>query len=158
MHYVEIKCQNCGIIKTYPYADRSRKYCSRSCKFKKERTGKISPNYKGGRRKNNGYIVILKKDHPQADRDGYIEEHRLIMEQKLGRYLTKNEVVHHMNHIQDDNRPENLMLLTKSTHATLHAIGNKWWLGKKQTEETKRKMSLSMTGLKHTSKKKKLKK
>lgn len=49
-------------------------------------------------------------------------QHVVIMEEYLGRRLTKSEVVHHINGCKDDNRIENLQLMTKSEHSRLHAI------------------------------------
>ena len=48
-------------------------------------------------------------DHPHAVR-GYVRKHRLVMEKKLGRYLTRTEVVHHRDDNPGNNRLSNLKL------------------------------------------------
>src|SRR3990167_10093917 len=82
------------------------KFCSHSCQ-----KGKYNSFWHGGITKHKrGYVLIRKPDHPNANSRGYVNEHRLIMEKYLGRYLKHEEVVHHINGIRDDNCLENLEL------------------------------------------------
>lgn len=85
-------------------------------------TGEKAVNWKGGRVVDkHGYILIYMPTHPNAT-GNYVFEHRLVMENKLGRLLGRREQVHHMNHITSDNRPENLMLLDIGEHSRLHRL------------------------------------
>lgn len=100
------------------FSDKHRKNLSKSHKGKF--TGFDSPHWKGIRKHSAGYILIYKPEHPFCDHKGYVFEHRLVMEEKVGRYLTLNEIAHHINGVRNDNRPENLELLTKFIHKSYH--------------------------------------
>src|SRR3990167_6942534 len=100
-----IICKQCG-KKTHKYDDhkRIRQFCNNKCSLtwiarhrKNSRGWIISPK---------GYKMIY---NPKTQK--YIMEHRLIMEKEMGRFLEKDEVVHHRNGIKNDNRIENLELM-----------------------------------------------
>ncbi len=84
---------------------------------------------RGGRFINTqGYIFIHKSEHPFATKQGYVREHRLVMEEYLGRYLDPSEAVHHINGIKTDNKIENLKLMTFSEH-TINHLKENWEKG-----------------------------
>jgi hypothetical protein len=77
--------------------------------------------WKGGRTVHgDGYIYVYAPYHPHRNKHGQVLEHRIVMEEYVGRYLTSSEEVHHINGNKHDNRIENLRMLTTSDHAILH--------------------------------------
>jgi hypothetical protein len=133
-------CIVCGkSFRTYLSWDK--KYCSKKCSdpitlFKTGHISKVNstsfragpahPRWKGWRYCGRGgkYKELRMPTHPYAKR-GYYREHRYVMEQKLGRYLTPEEEVHHIDGNGWNNAPENLRLIkNKSEHVKLeHRIG-----------------------------------
>jgi hypothetical protein len=80
-----------------------------------ERCAENHPNWKNGINATKGYVKIYQPNHPHSNKK-YVLLHRLVAEEKLGRFLNKEEVVHHINCIKNDNRIENLYLFTKREH------------------------------------------
>ncbi|RLG15242.1 hypothetical protein DRN69_03350 [Candidatus Pacearchaeota archaeon] len=95
-------------------------------KMSEAHKGEKNNNWKGGRKKGSGgYIFIYSPNHPYNIYN-YVYEHRLVVESQIGRYLTPKEVVHHINGVRDDNRPENLIcFIDDSAHHRYHKNPNK---------------------------------
>lgn len=68
----------------------------------------------------NGYKLVYAPNHPRKNEAGYVREHVIVMEQHIGRYLTDDEVVHHIDFNRGNNDISNLRLMTRSMHSTLH--------------------------------------
>jgi acetyltransferase-like isoleucine patch superfamily enzyme len=93
------------------------KYCSYGCykEVQKKMVGEDAFNWKGGRRSDkDGYIFIRHNGE-------YVREHRKIVADAIGRELTADEVVHHINGLKNDNRLDNLLLFpNESQHQKFH--------------------------------------
>lgn len=89
--------------------------------------GADNGRWRGGRfRTSHGYIAVrVPPDHPHAwgahPRLKYAYEHIVVAMKFLGRPLRQDEVVHHLNENKEDNRKENLEVLTRREHAAHHA-------------------------------------
>lgn len=66
--------------------------------------------------KHGGYVYLRIPNYPSAQKNGTILEHRYVMEKFLGRQLTRDEIIHHLNGIRNDNRIENLAIVGKHSH------------------------------------------
>lgn len=95
----------------------------------RDQSGSKNGNWRGGRvmqgrragRPNfedSGYWYVWMPEHPNATKGGYVAEHVAVA---APGGLGPDEVVHHINLRKRDNRPENLIRLTRKAHADLHA-------------------------------------
>ena len=105
------------------------------------RGGPAHPDWKGGVHVDRqGYVFVYAPWHPRKKKYGnYVLLSRLLMEQKIGRLLRREEVVHHINDDRGDNRIENLQLFsTNADHLreTLKGKRPKWTpAGRRRTLE-----------------------
>ena len=72
----------------------------------------------------NQYKMICAHGHPRANKIGFVAEHIIVAEKMIGRHITKDEVVHHIDGDKKNNSPENLMVFsTKAEHTLFHHGG-----------------------------------
>lgn len=110
--------------------------CSRKCDTLRRTTNTVGREHNGrpAVRDHAGYIRVWEPDHPNAFRNGWVLEHRLVMEQVLGRLLATGEHVHHINGQKWDNRPENLAVLGHSEHSVITQAERKTELAQVRAE------------------------
>lgn len=78
---------------------------------------KITSICKGG-----GYMYCRTHPvHPKANSKGLYPLHRVLVENNLGRYLSKDEVVHHKDEDKSNNSIDNLQVLKRSDHSAHHS-------------------------------------
>jgi hypothetical protein len=139
---VPVMCGDCQKVRTVPCSQIKHSYksfgiytglcraCHRLVANEKVRAGWIKST--GRTMDSRGYIrmnlKLLSPDVrllalPMIVRGtNYVLEHRIVMAQSLGRSLTKQEAVHHLNGIKHDNRIENLLLTNHLEHAKIEVL------------------------------------
>lgn len=88
--------------------------------------GELNPAWKGGRYSDGkGYVMVFAPDHPFADCNRRVREHRLVMEQMIGRYLQPGEVVDHRDGDGMNNHPDNLRLFASNAEHLAATLAGK---------------------------------
>lgn len=122
VRYCSYDC--CWAARRWAYRGKRNPYFGKthSVEVTAKMRGPNHHNWQGGRfRHPEGYVYVLRREHPRANRGGYVYEHILVAEGMTGRTLTKGEVVHHINGVKHDNRPENLLVFkTNQEHLAHH--------------------------------------
>lgn len=77
-----------------------------------------------------GYVMVSNPTHHRAEQNGYVYEHVMVAEEKLGRLLKDSEVVHHEDENKQNNNPDNLFVFaTNADHSRFHKNGVKILVG-----------------------------
>lgn len=73
------------------------------------------------------YLQALVPEHPRSNKDGWIAMHSVVAENKIGRLLRADEVVHHRDEDKKNNRPGNLRVEVRGPHTAHHTrVGVSW--------------------------------
>jgi len=112
-------------------------------KYPSGRFGDKAANWKGGKifaGRAKRYIYQHQPDHPHANTEGYVMEHRLVVEKQLGRYLDPKEIVHHKDGNTHNNNSRNLEVCKQGEHSRTHFSHAKENAGLKKEVERLRKI------------------
>lgn len=118
------QCVTCGTELRLKPSQARIQYCTKECEAagRTKRPLDRTHNGKRARKDRAGYVLVWEPLHPNKSFHGWQYEHRLLVEGFLGRYLASGEHVHHLNGVKDDNRLENLQVLSQNEHAALSGI------------------------------------
>lgn len=107
-------CRRCGVEfeRKIARVKNGQKFCSSVCYGLDKRRPFIIKN---------GYKRVICKGHPRANDHGYVREHILVMERKIGRFVLRGESIHHIDGDKLNNSPKNLILFKDHTeHLKFH--------------------------------------
>lgn len=130
-----VRCKPCGVVRRKQYLreydhGKRRDTCPQCGSSKGERAelclpcsnrkrgekrrGENNGYWKGGRSESQGYILV--RTNHTSGAGAYKPEHRLVWEQAHGKPVPRGWVVHHLNGVKKDNRPENLVAMSRHYH------------------------------------------
>ena len=135
-----LNCKACGKHFFAPASHAHRRiYCSRKCSngsYKYSPSGEDHYAWNGGEATHSGgYLYIRVKGHPFCKNEGYVFEHRIVVETRMRSevpthpflveidgqlYLSPKIDVHHIDNIKRNNRPSNLLACTPMAHRAIH--------------------------------------
>jgi hypothetical protein len=124
-----------GTFTSKPSDAANRKTCGKACgrlwrshKMRGDKNhqfgllGASNPTWKGGQLVRDGYVYVYAPGHHVYRSDEYVKRCRLVAEASIGRLLREDEHVHHINGDRSDDRPENLAVMTKAEHCSIHNL------------------------------------
>lgn len=68
----------------------------------------------------NGYMYCYAPEHDLANKAGIVKEHTYKISRYIGRKLLPDECIHHIDRDRSNNSMDNLMLMTRASHLSLH--------------------------------------